>query len=500
MAEPGGPTERPPSERTPADASRAVLGRGSIYTLGTAAPILAQVAVTPAVTRILGPVEGWGQVAGALVVSQVVMMLVGLGIPSVITRQALLAGSGMPGARHLMRVGAGISLALGTVLIALEPWWGSVIQAGIGSTLRLAVAIGSLLAIVEAGLAILRAQDRPVAFVGLAATASLGGPVIGLAMLLGDRVLATPATYLFGVVAGYLVAVVVALVLTFGPSASRPGDLREALRLGLPVLPHVMALFLTTGALVLLAGRVFGEEHAGRMQIALLVGASAGVVISALNNSWAPTVYALAGHRRGAAVERTARDVALLAALLCGGVGLLSPWLLALFADDRFEVMALVPAVCVIGVGSMLSVAYLANVHLVFAAGRNAGLAVVTPISLLLGVGSAVALTPRSPVAPDGVGVDALGLVSVAVGFPITYAALACGVAVLRRRVGAPQWREGRLVGPFLVGAAALGLGAVLPTSGLPSLTRWVIAAGLGVGVVGLARRIVGRDRPDSPE
>ena len=37
-----------------AAASKGVLGRGSIYTIGTAAPILANIAVVPVVTRMLG--------------------------------------------------------------------------------------------------------------------------------------------------------------------------------------------------------------------------------------------------------------------------------------------------------------------------------------------------------------------------------------------------------------------------------------------------------------
>ena len=52
----------------PAEVTAEVLGRGSIYTLGTAAPVLAQLAVTPFVARLVTETTGYGQVAVALVV------------------------------------------------------------------------------------------------------------------------------------------------------------------------------------------------------------------------------------------------------------------------------------------------------------------------------------------------------------------------------------------------------------------------------------------------
>ena len=79
-----------------AAASRGVLGRGSIYTLGAAAPVLANAAVTPAVTRLLG-VDAYGVVSVGIVVMQIGMMVSGLGMASVITRHGLLGRSGQEG-------------------------------------------------------------------------------------------------------------------------------------------------------------------------------------------------------------------------------------------------------------------------------------------------------------------------------------------------------------------------------------------------------------------
>jgi hypothetical protein len=182
-------------------------------------------------------------------------------------------------------------------------------------------------------------------------------------------------------------------------------------------------------------------------------------------------------------LERTATDVATVAALVAGGVALLSPWLLRLTADARFTPDLLVPAVCLACIGAMVSVAYLANVHLVFAQGRPAGLSLVTPMCLALGVATAWAL-------------GHLDLVWVAIGFPVTYAALAVGAAGLRRRVGGPAWKERRLARPFLLGSVFILCGFLLPVTGPWSASRWLVAAVAGVLVVQHGRQVL---RPATP-
>src|ERR1039458_7918603 len=106
-----------PAGSAGAAASKGVLGRGSIYTIGTAAPILANAAVVPIVTRLLGR-SAYGVVAIAIVVIQVAMMAGSLGMPSVITRQGILAGSGVAGARALLVRGSAMTAGLVAAVIA----------------------------------------------------------------------------------------------------------------------------------------------------------------------------------------------------------------------------------------------------------------------------------------------------------------------------------------------------------------------------------------------
>ena len=469
------------AESAGAAASKGVLGRGSIYTLGTAAPILANAAVVPVVTRLLGN-TAYGVVATALVVLQVAMMAGSFGMPSVITRQGILAGSGVAGARALLVRGSLMTVGLVAAVILSAPLWEPLVQVPLRSAVLLALAASAFFVVVENSQAVLRVLDRPGAFVVLSLTATLGGPLIGLALLAWSGPLRSPDQYLLGLTAGYAAAAAVGLVLGLrgGQRTRERGDTRAALRMGLPVIPHLVALFLANGALVFLAGHLYDLAAAGRIQLALLVGGSPAVITSALNNSWAPIVYRADIADRAAVLARTARDIATLSALISGGVALLSPWLMRIAANASFAPLELVPAVSIVAFGCVLSVAYLANVHLVFAAGRSLGLSLITPLSLI--AGSSIAyLAGRSD------------LVLLALGFPAMYAALAVGTAWLRRRVSTVGWSEMTLLLPTCLGLALCALGALLPTAGPAALVRVAVAGLAGFGTFWLGRRVLAR-------
>jgi O-antigen/teichoic acid export membrane protein len=457
-------------------ASKAVLGRGSIYTLGTAAPILANAAVVPVVTRLLGK-PAYGVVAIAIVVIQVAMMAGSFGMPSVITRQGILSRSGVAGARALLVRGSLMTAGLMAAIILTAPLWSPLVLVSMQRAVPLALAASAFFVVVENSQALLRVLDRPGAFVALSLTATLGGPLLGLALLSQDR---SPERYLVGLTVGYAAAAALGLVLCLrgGHRHRDGGDTRAALRMGLPVIPHLVALFLANGALLVLAGHLYNIATAGRLQLALLVGSSPAVITSALNNSWAPIVFRTPQHQRGAVLAHTARDIATLAALISGGVALLSPWLMRFVAGPSFAPLELVPAVAIVAFGCVLSVAYLANGHLIFATGRSLGLSLITPLSLLTGLTCAFLVGQQEPVL-------------LAVGFPATYAALAVGTAWLRRHVHGVSWNETSLLFPTALGLVLCTLGGVLPMSGTIALVRVVVAAFAGLGVLRLARRVL---------
>src|SRR5665647_2436487 len=267
-AEPAGP-----ARSAGATASKGVLGRGSIYTLGTVAPILANVAVVPIVTRLLGT-QAYGVVAIAITVMWVAMMAGSFGMPSVITRQGILARSGVAGARALLVRGSLMTVGFIAAVLLTAPLWARLVAVPLRSAVLLALAASAFFVVVENSQALLRVLDRPGGFVSLSLTATLGGPLLGLALLAPSAPVRSPERYLVGLTAGYAAAALVGLLLCLrgGRARREPGDTRAALRLGLPVIPHLVALFLANGALVFLAGQLFDIASAGRIQLALLVG------------------------------------------------------------------------------------------------------------------------------------------------------------------------------------------------------------------------------------
>lgn len=464
------------------NASRDVLGRGSLYTLGSVAPILANVLVTPVVTRVLGRDE-YGVVAIGLILVQVGAMVAGLGLASSITRHGILERSGTDGARALVLQGSALSTVLVVAAILAGPWWSAPVlsvpwQAGLAFA---ALAAAGFAAVLNAQ-AFLRVQDRPVPFVVMSGVATLGGPLTGLALVLWRT--SDADDYLFGLLLGYLAAGLTGIVLALrgGWPRTERGDLPKALKVGLPAVPHLVALLLVQNALVLIVTRWFGIEDGGRMQIALLLGSAPAMIVSALNNAWAPVVYRADPASRGAALERTARDVAAVTAALAGGVALLAPFLLWVLAPAAFAPAELVPVAAVTASGAVISVAYLANVHLVFAAGRSGGLAFASPLSLVIGLVAAVGLAQSG------------SLTAVAVGFPLIYLALAVGTSLLRRRVSETRWREPVLLGPIAAGFAVCAVAVLLPAEGALWLSvRFGLAALLGVALLWLVRRIFRR-------
>jgi O-antigen/teichoic acid export membrane protein len=435
--------------------------------------------VVPVVTRLLGVTE-YGVVAIAIVVIQIATMTGSLGMPSVITRQGILAKSGVPGARALLVRGSLMTVGLVAVVILTAPLWDPLVRPSLRTAVLLGLAASAFFVVVENAQALLRVLDRPGAFVSLSLAATLGGPLLGLALLAGSAPVRSSAAYLVGLTVGYAVAAAagLALCLRGGRPKRDRGDTRAALRMGLPVIPHLVALFLATGALVVMASRLSGVPASGRLQLALLVGSSPAVITSALNNSWAPIIYRAADQERAAVLAHTARDITTLAALISGGVALLSPWLMRFVAAPSFTPLELVPAVAITTFGCVLSVAYLANVHLVFAAGRSLWLSVVTPLSLMVGLSCAYLVGRQN-------------LILLAVGFPATYAALALGTAMLRRYLHAGSWSETALLLPAGLGLVLCTLGGVLPTAGPGVLVRVALAALAGLGTLRLARRVL---------
>ena len=456
---------------------RELLGRGSVYTLATAAQAMAGLLVVPVVTRLLDPAE-YGVVASAMVVLQLLGLAAALGLPGVIMLEWFDGADGPTRARRLA-----VTTVLGAVLVAAlvdltGPWW-STLFSGLGydAPLRLAVWSAVPLAAVGASQGLLRSARRAGTFVAVTLAATLGAQLLALAAML--VVGATPTAYFGGLFVGLSTAGLAGLLLG-GVRSPRPADLRvtrRSLGTGMPTVPHSIALFALFAVDRVMVERYDGLAAAGRYQLAYLVGAVGLSLVAAVNNAWSPIILSAQSDARWRALAQTSKALTRLAVPIVAGTALAAPILLGVAAPSSYDTAALSDVTVLVAASLLPYVLYLSNVHVVFFHRRTNVLAVATPVAATANVALNVLLIP------------AWGLAGAAVASVLGYLLLAGFVALAARRLAAVPWAAADRWWCWLAGAAAVSVALVLPTEGGP----WLVLRGLGTVLAGAAVLVVGR-------
>lgn len=440
-------------------ATRRLFGTGSIYTLATAAPMLTGIVITPLLTRALGLLE-YDDVSFAIVIMNFTVGVLALGLPVAITRHAITEKTGEPGSRGIAVAGALIAIVIAVVVATV------LYLSGHGVGIALAVLAGGLGGGVAMTQAYSLARQDSWFYVALALGVSFLAPAIALVAVFS--VSPTSTTYYFALTIVYLVVCVAGFVrlLRQGPVIFSASDIRDALRLGLPVIPHQVAVGSATGAAVVVAQLQLPEGSSAQTQLALLVASAPLIIVSALSYAWTPIILRAPETEQGPQLQETAGGVAWLAAFGGGALALLAPWGLAILAPAReFGVAEMVPTVAIASLAACFAAAYLAHAQLVIAKGATAPLAILSPLALLLGAGIGFLLTP------------VLGLTAMGVEFALTFLLLLVFTRFLARRVSAVRWREARLVPPIAVGLAVAIGAAFLPWEDLFSIIVRLAAA-----------------------
>lgn len=461
-------------------ASRQLFGRGSIYTLATAAPALAGVLILPVATRFL-PQDQYGLVSVSLVLIQFGTIVAASGLAISIMRHALLEASALEGARGLVVGSLGTGGLVLLVAASTGTWWSDLAVGQPWSrVLFVAVLAAGASGLLANAQAYFRAVDRAWTYVVLASAGTLVGPALGiLAVVTMGR---TALWYVAGLAVAYGIAatVGVALVMRSGPVHFRMPEFKRALRIGLPIIPHQLAISLALGSMIVIASHQLGLEGSARVQVALYVAMIPTVITSSLNNAWVPLIMRAPKASRLATLTRTSRDVGWIAAAGGAGVSLLSPVALRLAAPASYRPDELVPTVAVASLVAIISVMYLSNSHLIYVAGRTGGFAIVTPTSVACGMAVAALV------------VKSWGPVGAATGFVTTYAVLAALTMLLSRRVSEQYWVPWTLWGPAVLAALGSGAGALLPQGvlglGVRSALALAVAAFAAVRMIRILR------------
>ncbi|MFJ6078603.1 lipopolysaccharide biosynthesis protein [Pseudarthrobacter sp. NPDC092419] len=360
------------------------LGRGLVYASVSIAPILMNFVATPFVTRVLGP-ESYGVVAVSVSVFQFGIVLLTLGLAASITRQAILEDSGRSGAVATVLAGAGCAAVLFCLAVLLLPWWGPGVLQGADPAILIYPLVSCLgLALLQNAQSLFRAEQQVASFVLLGVAASVLGPLVGLLLLL--NVERTAPTYLSGLSAVHLTVGIVAVLVCL--LRQRPRfvgmDFAKSLSIGLPTVPHQMAVSFL--ALLLVAGtsRVVGLEAAGGLQLGLLIGSAPMMLLGAINNAWAPMIYRTPSDSRGDILRSSYGTMMLMVVLLVCGFVVLAPAVVPFVAGPVANGHLVTQVALIVASGTPFMTAYLANIHLVFISGRTAILAITTPVSAIL--------------------------------------------------------------------------------------------------------------------
>jgi O-antigen/teichoic acid export membrane protein len=465
-----------------------LLGHGAAYTLASAAQVVSGLVVLPIVTRLLAP-EAYGVVATAVVVLQLLGLVAALGLPAVIVLECFEPDGGIEKARRLAT-----SAVLGAILVALcadltGPVWSQVFgDVDYGPPLRLAVWGTVPLAALGAAQGILRAEGRPLSYVGATVVATLGGQLLGLLAL--AMIEETPTAYLAGVVAGSCAGATWALSRA-RVHPLRPADrhtTRRGLGVALPTVPHTMSLFLLFAVDRVMVERYEGLTEVARYQVAYLVGAAGMSLFAAVNNAWAPVVLASPAPERWEVLAKTSRTLTRLAALVVGATALAAPLMLRIAAPPSYDPGSLADVATLVAASVLPYVLYISCVHVVFAERRTRWLAVTTPVAAIVNVALNVVMVP------------AFGLAGAAAASFLSYGVLAAITWALSRSVVHVAWDLSDRVVVWAGAGLVVALALVLPTDGGTWLVlRGAAATVLGLSVLAVAVATVRAERRQGP-
>ncbi|MGG5173689.1 hypothetical protein ACQQCD_01530 [Pseudarthrobacter sp. J1763] len=443
------------------------------YLLGAALQGLGALLVQPFSIRILDSAE-WGRVGFSAVVLQVGQVVLSAGLPLAITRAYFQPENGKAHARAIH--GANLILSFGISLISALFVYFSIPDSHVGATFAFAVASTGLLSIVVSSQAILRSQRRALAFVMLSGAASLGAHLCGLIAI--SLFSADSATYM----AAFLIGMAITAGVSFKLAPPLwPGKawiaVKSAFKLGLPLLPHSIAMMLMMQGDSFLVQHFQNSVGSGRYVAAAAFALGPFAVLSSLNNVWTARLFE-ASHSNGLLV--VARQLSTQAALIAGGLVLLGSsgatvGMLVLKGNDP-EVMMLAKVLPAVGCGYAL---YLLAMSVLFAKQETRSFTWVTPSVLVLaGLVGLFAAQTTNYWELGAVKVGAFGILG------LVYAVLAA--KALRE---AFPWR------PFALTAAGaivvVGLNFLVPNTLLAGLISIVVALGVCAAGFMLVRKRV---------
>jgi O-antigen/teichoic acid export membrane protein len=465
----------PSAANSSAEAVRRLIGRGSVYTLGLALQMLTAFLVVPVITRLLTPAS-YGRAAAALVVFMLLSIVGGAGLPDAAARVFFAGPDGPREARRLTLAVVVVAFGLSLVMDLTGPLWAPLVGLSYGAVFQLAVWGGALAAVSFASQMVLRAEERVWAFLGVTLVGTIGGQAAGLAL----TVVSHSATgYIAGVVAGTAVAAGAGLVLTSAMRAGMPRlrEVRRGLALGLPIVPHGLAVYMLASADRIVIAAVLGLAATGRYQVAYAVGGLGVAVVTALNQAWLPVVLGAPAQSRWDVLTATSRVVNVIAAMIASGLALLAPLGLLIAAPASYGRAALVPVAAIVAFSAVPYATSSTYFQIVFVRGRTGVMALAAPAAAAVNIAlNLVLLRP-------------IGLIGAAIATVAAYAVLPAIVWLRARRLVSLARADRDALAAWLMAVPFVAAGALLPSDALGAVLRLVVGFVAIAGAYHVIRR-----------
>ncbi|GEM_PF-4024215 len=347
-------------------------------------PLLTQ----PFVQRLLDPVQ-WGLVSFSISTISIGLIVFLAGLPLIITRTYFEPKTGRTYALSLAGFGIIFSTSLGA-LIALVLW---IVSAAKGSTEEMLSLIFACLSVgmlggIQMCLAVLRAQQRAIAFVALTIGAQTLGHVAGLFAVI--FVARNASAYLIAFTVVIAITLCASMILTRPRSPfSIPGVIVQRVKAALPLLPHSIALVCMLQGEAFVLTSMHGPAFWGTYGAMLPLALGPVAMLLALANVWEPAILAARGTDPDGKIGRIQREALAIGALLAIMASVSAVFLANILAHDPSHLQtqaARILPLTTIGYAVFL----LATTQLV-ATGRTALMAMVTPIVMVASVAGTIA-------------------------------------------------------------------------------------------------------------
>ena len=445
---------------------RRLLGIGSLYTLGGVAQMAAAAVAVPAVTRLLGARE-YGEVTVVVAILVLLAPLIALGIPAAIARLFYgadeLTEAGPDMARKLVGTCA-VAATLGVALTAASCVFWSSLLAPVGQlALLVGIAAALPMTVMGATALILQVEQRPAAYLTVSLLGSAGAQVLGIgAMVLVET---SPTVYLAGYASGVTMAAVLGMLLsnTVGSGLADRRAMRAALAIGLPTIPHTMAiLVLALGDRVVIQS-IDGPAAVGRYQVAYALGALPLALLAAVQTAWVPITFGASPDRRWVDLASSSVVITRLGALLVAALAVLSPIGLGILAPASFDPGELQTVCSLVALGALPWSIYLPMSQVLFWERQTTALLWVTPLAAVANLILVALLLPP------------LGLEGAAAATLLALALQAALLERVSRKLASVPWHWRAMLGNLGAGAVTVLVVLLLPGNTTGDILRGLL-------------------------